>query len=112
MQRDCSSPFHITPYKGKYPAVPTTPDALHLQRVLAGCADRGAGTTLVELEPAALVDGRCACVGGRVGRLVSGDGGRGARQLWQLPSKQSAPKCWLSHCHPAPMSWISTFWCT
>lgn len=58
LQRDCSTPFHVTPYEGKYPAVPTTPDALHLQKVLAGCADRGAGTTLLELDPATLADGR------------------------------------------------------
>lgn len=57
-QRDCSSPFHITPYEGKYPEVPSTPDALHLQKVLAGCADRGAERTLVEIDPSELQDGR------------------------------------------------------
>ena len=58
LQRDCSSPFHITPYQGKYPQVPTTPDALHMQRVLAGCADRGATTTVIECKPSSLGDGR------------------------------------------------------
>jgi hypothetical protein len=59
-QRDASSPFHVTPYQGKYPAVPSTPDALHLQKVLAGCADRGASTTVVECDPSTVADGRCA----------------------------------------------------
>lgn len=45
VQRDCSTPFHYTPYEGKYPEVPTTPDALHLHKV-GGAARAGAGMTI------------------------------------------------------------------
>lgn len=58
LQRDCSAPFHIVPYVGKYELPPTTPDALHLQKVLAGGADRGAQSAIVELCPTSMKDGR------------------------------------------------------
>jgi len=60
LQRDCSVPFHIVPYAGKYELQPTTPDGLHLQKVLAGGADRGADSALVELCPTLVKDGRAA----------------------------------------------------
>ncbi len=58
LHRDCSVPFHIVPYRGKYELPVTTPDGLHLQKVLAGGADRGAESALVELCPSLLRDGR------------------------------------------------------
>ena len=58
LTRDCSVPFHIVPYQGKYEIPPTTPDGLHLQKVLAGGADRQAESAIVELCPSLLRDGR------------------------------------------------------
>lgn len=58
LNRDCSVPFHIVPYMGKYEIPPTTPDGLHLQKVLAGGADRGADSAIVELCPSSLRDSR------------------------------------------------------
>lgn len=58
LNRDCSVPFHIVPYRGKYELPVTTPDGLHLQKVLAGGADRGAESALVELCPSLIRDGR------------------------------------------------------
>lgn len=58
LHRDCSVPFHIVPYRGKYELPVTTPDGLHLQKVLAGGADRGAESALVELCPSLIRDGR------------------------------------------------------
>lgn len=60
VNRDCSVPFHIVPYKGKYELPLTTPDGLHLQKVLAGGADRGAESAVVEVCPASLDDKRAA----------------------------------------------------
>jgi len=58
LDRDCSTPFHIVPYVGKYEIPPTTPDGLHLQKVLAGGADRGAESCVVELCPSLMKDQR------------------------------------------------------
>lgn len=49
VQRDCSTPFHYTPYEGKYPEVPTTPDALHLHKV--GCVARAGGSACTYSAP-------------------------------------------------------------
>lgn len=69
LERDCSVPFHVTPYVGKYEPPPSTPaDALELARVLAGAADRGATAAVVECSAAAVADGRLA--GARFGTLV------------------------------------------
>ena len=38
--RDCSAPFHLAPYRGKPPAPVEAPDALEIQKLLAGMADR------------------------------------------------------------------------
>lgn len=57
-EMDSSMPFHITPYMGKYETPTTTPDALALQAVISGAADRGADTVLVEIDPYAIGDGR------------------------------------------------------
>lgn len=56
--RSASTPFAVAPYHGKYEFPPGTPDALHLQKVLSGAADRGADSALVEVCPAAAADGR------------------------------------------------------
>ena len=55
----------------------TTPDALHLHKTLAGIADRGGSTALVECGTGAMHDGRC--VGGRGGG-GGGVWGRAPRQ--------------------------------
>lgn len=60
LNRDCSVPFHIVPYKGKYELPLTTPDGLHLQKVLAGGADRGAESAIVEICPSLLHDDRAS----------------------------------------------------
>uniref|UniRef100_A0A1D1ZZJ8 Mur ligase central domain-containing protein n=1 Tax=Auxenochlorella protothecoides TaxID=3075 RepID=A0A1D1ZZJ8_AUXPR len=53
--RESSSPFHILPYEGKYGCPETTPDPLHLQKVLAGVKDRGATHAVVELSLQSLI---------------------------------------------------------
>ena len=58
--RRSSSPFHMTPYQGKYELPIATPDALHLHKVLAGAVDRGASACLVEVCPLLAADGRVA----------------------------------------------------
>jgi hypothetical protein len=58
LDRDCAAPFHAAPYAGKYELPGTTPDALHLQKLLAGMADRGAGAAVVEVCPTLAADGR------------------------------------------------------
>lgn len=53
-----SSPFRLTERSGKYDLPSTTPDALHLQKVLAGIADRGGSVAMVEVSPGLAADGR------------------------------------------------------
>lgn len=36
--RECSTPFHVSPYRGKYTVQDTTPDGLKLQKLMAGAA--------------------------------------------------------------------------
>ena len=58
--RESSTPFHLTPYpKSKYTVPGTTPDALHVQKVMAGFADRGATTCVMECSSIGLDQGRC-----------------------------------------------------
>jgi UDP-N-acetylmuramoyl-L-alanyl-D-glutamate--2,6-diaminopimelate ligase len=57
-----SSPFRIVERAGKYELPPTTPDALHLQKVLAGIADRGGTIATVEICPEMMMDGRVDCL--------------------------------------------------
>ena len=52
--RDCSVPFFLSPYKGKYDPPPTTPDSLAVQKVMAGMADRGATACVYEVNHEAL----------------------------------------------------------
>ena len=52
--RDCSAPFFLSPYKGKYEPPPTTPDSLAVQKVMAGMADRGATACVYEVDHEAL----------------------------------------------------------
>lgn len=62
-KRDCSAPFHLAPYLGKYGTdIPTTPDALALQALIAGMVDRGATKVLIEIETETLADGRLDAV--------------------------------------------------
>ena len=57
--RDCSAPFHLAPYLGKPPAAAEAPDALEVQKLLAGMADRGADVAVVECASDGLEQGRC-----------------------------------------------------
>ena len=51
MCRECSTPFHLSPYRGKYNVPCCTPDALAMQKLLAGMADREAGAAVIEADP-------------------------------------------------------------
>ena len=55
--RECSAPFHLTPYVGKYDPPPTTPDVLGVQKVMAGMADRGATACVYEIDLEAVEQG-------------------------------------------------------
>lgn len=59
LNRDCTHPFAIAPYKGKYRVPSTTPDALQIQQVLAGMADREAKDCVMECSSIGLDQGRC-----------------------------------------------------
>ena len=60
--RDCSSAFHLAPYRGKYPEPNPAPDPLEMQKLLGGMADRGADVAVVECESDGLAAGRCAII--------------------------------------------------
>jgi UDP-N-acetylmuramoyl-L-alanyl-D-glutamate--2,6-diaminopimelate ligase len=62
IERERASPFRIIERAGKYELPPTTPDALHLQKVLAGIADRGGTVATVEICPEMMIDGRVDCL--------------------------------------------------
>ena len=57
--RDCSAPFAICPYKGKYAVGRSTPDSLASQKLLAGMADRGATSAVIECTSTGIQNGRC-----------------------------------------------------
>ena len=57
-RRDCSAAFHLAPYEGKYEPPDQAPDALHVQKLLAGMADRGADVAVVECAAEGLDRGR------------------------------------------------------
>ncbi|KAK9805281.1 hypothetical protein WJX72_010844 [[Myrmecia] bisecta] len=59
LSRDCSTPHHIVPYKGKYSVPTTTPDGLQLQKLMAGMQDRGATACVMECSSQGLHQGRC-----------------------------------------------------
>lgn len=56
--RECSVPFHMVPYQGRYELPLSTPDALHMQKVLASAADKGAKSAVIEICPSLAGDGR------------------------------------------------------
>ena len=58
--RDCSAPFAISPYRGKYTVGRSTPDSLATQKLLAGMADRGATTAVLECSQTGIQMGRCS----------------------------------------------------
>ena len=53
-----SSPFRLTERSGKYDLPSKTPDALHMQKVIAGIADRGGTVAMVEVCPELAADDR------------------------------------------------------
>ena len=58
-RRDCSAPFAICPYRGKYSVGRSTPDSLASQKLLAGMADRGATSAVIECTSTGVQNGRC-----------------------------------------------------
>ncbi|KAK9840910.1 hypothetical protein WJX81_000011 [Elliptochloris bilobata] len=62
LDRDCSAPFHLAPYVGKPPPPAEAPDALEIQKLLAGMADRGADVAVVECASEGLDQGRLDAV--------------------------------------------------
>lgn len=56
--RPRSYPFAIAEYSGKYELPSTTPDVLHLNKLLASFADRQATSAVVEICPTSAMDGR------------------------------------------------------
>ncbi|CAD7705257.1 unnamed protein product, partial [Ostreobium quekettii] len=58
-ERSCSTPFHLTPYKGRYTVPDTLPDTLKVQKVLAGMFERGAQACVMECPSIALDQHRC-----------------------------------------------------
>eukprot|EP00882_Tetradesmus_deserticola_P019921 GHRQ01021472.1.p1 GENE.GHRQ01021472.1~~GHRQ01021472.1.p1 ORF type:complete len:366 (+),score=136.00 GHRQ01021472.1:710-1807(+) len=55
--RECSSPFSLTPYRGRYSVEETTPNGLQMQQLLAGMRDRGATAAVVECTACGLAGG-------------------------------------------------------
>eukprot|EP00878_Enallax_costatus_P033621 GHUV01037156.1.p1 GENE.GHUV01037156.1~~GHUV01037156.1.p1 ORF type:complete len:424 (+),score=127.09 GHUV01037156.1:272-1543(+) len=55
--RECSSPFALVPYKGRYSVEETTPNGLRLQRSLASMRDRGATAAVVECDASSIAGG-------------------------------------------------------
>ncbi|KAK9799389.1 hypothetical protein WJX73_010816 [Symbiochloris irregularis] len=60
LKRECSTPFHLAPYQGKYNVPDATPDALAMQKLLAGMADRDAASCVIEAEPYSIAAERCS----------------------------------------------------
>ncbi len=58
-QPECSAPFRVMPYLGRYSVPGTTPRGLHLQKLAAGMRDRGATCAVVECSTQALAAGDC-----------------------------------------------------
>jgi UDP-N-acetylmuramyl tripeptide synthase len=50
-ERERAVPFGIIPYGARYEKPPTTPDELHMQKLLASLADRDASSVLLEIDP-------------------------------------------------------------
>lgn len=60
--RESSTPFHVTPYAGRYAVPSTTPSGLHLQKMMASMRDRGATCAVVECTASEVHRGSCECV--------------------------------------------------
>lgn len=56
-ERDCSAPFKISPYRGKYATLHERCPGLNVQKLLAGMAERGSKGAVVECAPMALDQG-------------------------------------------------------
>ena len=56
--RESSVPNCLTAYRGKYAVAETLPDGLHVQKIMAGQADRGAAACILECTAAGLQEGR------------------------------------------------------
>ncbi|KAL3149615.1 hypothetical protein ABBQ32_002384 [Trebouxia sp. C0010 RCD-2024] len=59
LRRESSVPYCLTPYCGKYVVPETLPDGLHVQKIMAGQADRGAAACVLECTTSGLQEGRC-----------------------------------------------------
>lgn len=58
LERDSTTPYHLAPYQGKYIVEESTPDALAMQKILAGVADRGGQSAVVECTTTGIKEGR------------------------------------------------------
>lgn len=56
--RESSVPNCLTPYCGKYQVPETLPDGLHVQKIMAGQAERGAAACVLECTTSGLQEGR------------------------------------------------------
>ena len=52
-------PNCLTPYCGKYEVPETLPDGLHVHKIMAGQAERGAKACVLECTAPGLREGRC-----------------------------------------------------
>ena len=60
-------PYHIDEYQGRYCVPNTTPNALQVQQLMAGMADRGGSACVMECSSIGLEQGRCDAVDYDVG---------------------------------------------
>lgn len=56
--RESSTPNCLTIYSGKYEVPETMPDGLHMQKIMAGQAERKAEDCVIECTAAGLKEGR------------------------------------------------------
>lgn len=52
-------PYHVDKYQGRYSVPNTTPNALQIQQLMAGMADRGGSACVMECSSIGLDQGRC-----------------------------------------------------
>ena len=83
--RDCSAPFAICPYKGKYSVGRSTPDSLASQKLLAGMADRGATSAVIECTSTGIQNGRCVLLSS-LQQLSRTKGAGGQHSVYLNPS--------------------------
>ncbi|WIA32264.1 hypothetical protein OEZ86_003110 [Tetradesmus obliquus] len=84
--RECSSPFSLVPYRGRYSVEETTPNGLQMQQLLAGMRDRGATAAVVECTAAGIAGGSADWLQPNI--VVYTDTGDNPAELQLFESKQ------------------------